>query len=271
LWNRERQLNLRVGRLYIPFGEEYLVRNAINNPLISHSLSDLWGWDQGVELYGSAGHFNYVLAVLNGGVQDLTDSTSDKTVSARLGYEPVKYLHLSLNAMRTGALDTKGDQLSAIWFANGFFRSLGTNTTRFETELVEGDVRLRWPQGHVTGAGGYIHYHDNNQPSAIQRDVYYYYVEALQNVTRQFYGAVRWSQIIAHKGFPVAGNGNFADYFFNNGNLTTDAWRLSLGLGYRWSQNLLLKTEYTFDHGRTIGGDKRSHEDLFAAEVAFKF
>jgi hypothetical protein len=50
LWGQDRMLNLRVGRFYIPFGEEYLDRFAIDNPLISHSVSDLWGEDNGVEL-----------------------------------------------------------------------------------------------------------------------------------------------------------------------------------------------------------------------------
>src|SRR5262245_27313369 len=32
LWQQDRQLNLRVGRFDIPFGEEYLTRDAIDNP-----------------------------------------------------------------------------------------------------------------------------------------------------------------------------------------------------------------------------------------------
>jgi hypothetical protein len=53
-WNHDRQLNLRVGRFDIPFGEEYLTRDAIDNPLISHSLSDMCGIDDGLEIYGSS-------------------------------------------------------------------------------------------------------------------------------------------------------------------------------------------------------------------------
>src|SRR5258708_260009 len=67
LWGQERLLNLRIGRMDIPFGEEYLMRDAVDNPLISHSLSDIWGVDEGVELYGSAKKLSYVLAVQNGG------------------------------------------------------------------------------------------------------------------------------------------------------------------------------------------------------------
>jgi hypothetical protein len=65
------------------------------------------------------------------------------------------------------------------------------------------------------------------------------------------------------------GNGDFGDYFF--GSLTTDLWRLSLDVGYRWNQNLLLKMEYTFERGTTVDGTSRNCEDLFAVEAAFKF
>ena len=67
------------------------------------------------------------------------------------------------------------------------------------------------------------------------------------------------------------GNGDFSEYLFENDSLTTKLWRLSLGLGYRWSENLLFKAEYTLEQGDTVGGGRRNHENLFAAEVAFKF
>jgi hypothetical protein len=59
LWHNDHLLNARVGRLYTPYGEEYLTRYAIDNPFISHSLSDLWGVDEGIELYGRAGKMSY--------------------------------------------------------------------------------------------------------------------------------------------------------------------------------------------------------------------
>lgn len=66
LWNKERWMSLRAGRLDIPFGEEYLARDAIDNPLISHSIMDFWGVDEGIEIYGALAKFQYALAVLNG-------------------------------------------------------------------------------------------------------------------------------------------------------------------------------------------------------------
>ncbi len=270
LWNCDRQVNLRIGRLDIPFGEEYLTRDAIDNPLISHSLSDIWGVDEGIELYGTIAGVNYVFAVQNGGQPVLRDHNEDKSIAMRVAYDPAPWLHLSGSAMRTGALDVRGDRFSELWFGNDFVRSLSPgNTTRFEANLLEADVHARWLGGHLRTAGGYLKYDDDDPTVNNQREVYYYYVEALQYLTKKVYGAARWSQVLAPEGFPIVGDGDSAVYSIDN--LTENLWRLSLGMGYRWSDNLLLKAEYTFNQGETLAGEDRRHENIAAAEVAFKF
>ena len=55
LWGKPGWLSFRAGRINTPFGEEYQMRGPISNPLISHSLSDIWGTDEGAEIYGSLG------------------------------------------------------------------------------------------------------------------------------------------------------------------------------------------------------------------------
>ena len=270
LWHQDRMLNARIGRLDIPFGEEYLYRDAIDNPLISRSLSDIWGVDAGVEAYGAFGRVNYVVAVQNGG-DNYRDFTRDKSVAGRLSYDPARWLHLSVSGMRTGDLNNPQDIWSALYFGgNGWIRAIGsTNTTRFHANLVEGDVELRLPRGHVKAFGGYIHYNDNDPSNNNQRDIYYYSVETLFDATKKMYGVARFSQILAHNGFPIIGYGNMGEYYF--GPLTSQIWRLSLGLGYRFSPNLVFKGEYSFERGREVSGEVRDHEDLFAVEAAFKF
>lgn len=273
VWKQERVLGLRIGRMDIPFGEEYLTRDAIDNPLISHSLVDLWGVDEGLELYGWLGKVSYVAAVQNGGLSDVNDFDADKSVTARVGFDPTRWLHASLSGMRTGQLDSNGDPWSALWFGNGFIRPLGA-ATKFHAELVEGDLSFRLPRGHVSLSGGYVHYDDNEPGVDNQRDVYHYSVEAVHELTHKLYAAVRFSQVFAHDGFPILGNGQFGEYFFGYptpAKLTEEIWRLSLGLGYRWGENLLTKAEYTFERGKVLGGERREHEDLFALEAAFKF
>jgi hypothetical protein len=268
LWDNENMLNVRLGRMFIPFGEEYLERFAMDNPLISHSLSDLWGVDQGIELYGAIGPVRYAAAVQNGG-EALRDFSEDKSVSGRLSYDPARWLHLSVSGMRTGDL-LLADGVSAMWFGGGWFIPFGsTNVTRFHADLLEGDIKVTLPHGQLKAFGGYVRYDDNDRPQQNGRDIYYYSVEAQHDLIAKLYGAARFSQIFARNGFPIGGNASMAPYAFIPN--TEEIWRLSLGLGYRLNHNLILKAEYSFEQAKEIGGEKRDHEDLFGVEAAFKF
>jgi FtsZ-binding cell division protein ZapB len=267
LWNQDQMLNLRVGQFYTPFGEEYQYRFAIDNPLISHSLSDLWGLNPGLELYGGWKTLSYVVAVQNGGVSTLNDGTADKSVVARIGYDPASWAHVSVSGMRTGQLSVANDSISSEWFGGGFFTPLGTPaTTIFQANMAEVDAQGKWPSGYVRLAGGYAGYDDNHPAGGDHRDIYYYYAEALQHLMPKFYGAVRWSQIRVPEGYPIVGDTSAFPGFS-----TSDLWRLSLGLGYKFNEHLVLKVEYAFEQGRLTTGGLRDHEDLFAAELAFKF
>lgn len=270
LWGRDGQLNLRVGALDIPFGEEYLTRDAIDNPLIAHSIFDLWGVDEGVELFGSLGRFRYVVAVQNGGIPSLRDFDADKSVAGRVSFDPNNAWHFSVSAMRTGNIHATDDFFTAMWLGPGFISSLGgLATTTFRSDLYEVDATWRGRRGHVALTGGYIGYDDDDPTADNSRDVYYYAAEGVYNVTEKFYGAARYSHIEAEDGFPVVGNGDFGEYQFAE--LTTRMDRLSLGVGYRWSPDLVLKVDYTHDWGHTEDGEERAHEDMFAAELAFRF
>jgi hypothetical protein len=271
LWGQDNQFNIRAGRIYFPFGEEYLTRNVIDDPLISHSLSDIWGVSPGAEAYGSFGQFSYFLAVQNGsGANGVQDFDGDKSVTAKIGYDPLPWLHLSVSGMRTGELNMQQDGISALWFGNGFFRSLGSPaTTRFQAYLAEGDLSAHWRSGHVSAFGGYGRYSDNDPASDNNRNVFYYSVEGVQNLPKRFYAAARFSEIFAGQGFPIVGYGNFNDYFFQD--LSTQLWRLSLGLGYRFSDDLIIKTEYSLEQGLETDGEERNHENFLGTEAAFQF
>ena len=245
-------------------------RDAIDNPLISHSLTDFWGVDEGVEIYGALGKVQYVLAVQNGGHPSLNDFNSDKSVTTRLSYDPTSWLHLGVSGMRTGDLAVKGDQLSELWIGNGFVRPIGsTNTTSFSANLLQGDAQLRWRDGHLGLSGGYLRYNDNDPSANNGREVYFYSAEAVHHLTKKFYTAARFSEMLAERGFPIPGDGDPAKY--SSKTLTKELWRLSMGLGYQFSPNFLLKTEYSFNEGKELGGAKRTEENLFAVEAAFKF
>ena len=150
------KFNLRIGRMYEPFGEEYQVRGVMENPLISHSVSDIWGMDEGLEVYGQLGKWSYAAAVQDGGVNTLHNFHADKSVTARVGFEPAGWLRLSASAMRTGQLNSANDTVSAVWFAGGFFRALGpaATTKTFWANLGEFDAVGHWRNGYVKAAAG---------------------------------------------------------------------------------------------------------------------
>ena len=271
LFGKHGWVNVRAGRLNTPFGEEYLERYAMENPLISHSLSDIWGIDPGVELYGRLGKFSYVLAVQNGsGANGVQDFEGDKSVMGRLSFDPNENWHFSLSGMRTGDLDANRDFISAVWFANGWFRSIGSPaTTKFHADAVEADITGRWKTGHVSTFGGYVRYDDNDPAADNARNIFYYSIEAVQNLPHKFYLATRFSQIFAPDGYPLVGFGNFNEYFM--GTQSTQLWRFSFGGGYRFSDRLAIKAEYSLERGSEVGSGHRNHEDFFGTEAVFKF
>jgi hypothetical protein len=241
----------------------------MENPLITHSLTDFWGIDPGVELYGALGKFSYAVAVQNGGASGVQDFDGDKSVAARIGFSPNKHWHFSVSGMRTGDLDAAKDYFSQLWIANSWFTSIGSaSTTKFHADLVQGDISYRWNSGHVGAFGGLAHYGDNDKTADNSRDLYYFSVEAQQNLTRRFYAAARFSQIFCDQGYPLVGLGNYNSFAF--GPPTTELWRASLGVGWRLSEHLELKAEYAIERGKGPAGS-RQDEDFFGTEAAFKF
>ncbi len=133
---------------------------------------------------------------------------------------------------------------------------------------VELDTTARWASGYVKAFGGYAQYGDNDPTAENSRDIFYYSAEVVQNLPKKFYAAARFSEVIADDGYPIVGNGN-PNYYFSE--LTSDLWRLSLGIGYRFSDRLIIKTEYSFEDGQQVNGESRNNENFFGSEVAFKF
>lgn len=271
-WGHDRLLNVRAGRFNIPFGEEYQVRGPVDNPLVSHSVADPWGYDEGVEIYGELDRFNYVLAVQNGGNPALHDYNADKSIALRIGYDATRWLQMSASAMRTGDLNVKNDVFSALWFGNGFFRALGApaTTTTFSADLAELDAAARWKGGTLKADAGWLKFDDNDSTGSNARRGRYYSLEGTQEVANGVFAAARLSEVRVARGYPLVGWGNFGTYLFSS-LPTTYLRRLSLGLGYRLSRPVVLKFEYAFERGRLTNGVERNHENLLSTELALRF
>lgn len=265
-------LGLRVGRIDVPFGEEYLSRDAIDNPLISHSLADFWGVDEGLELYGKLGAVQYVFAVQNGSTAFHQDFNADKALTLRLGGEPAPWLHLGASAMRTGRLNSAKDFASELWVGNGVFVSLGNpaTTTHFGADLLQVEARAKWRGGHLHAALGRAWYDDNDTSRDNSRTVDFHSLELVQQLGDGWFGAGRYSRMSADLGFPLVGQGPVGKYLLG-GIATKYLNRLSLGFGYQFGEPLVWKTEYSWERGRTTAGWKRDRSDTLSSEIAVKF
>lgn len=266
----DRLINLRFGRIDIPFGEEYQHRGPLNNPLITHSLSDVWGIDEGIELYGEWARATYVFAVQNGSSKMMRDFNADKTLTARLGYKVTSRLQVSASAMRTGELDSAREPLSEVWLGNNTFRNIGSAvSTTHQAELAQVDAAYRWSNGHVTAAAGRARYRDNDRLNDNTRRFTYYQAEFMQSLTRELYGAARVSTLEVDDGYPLTGIGNLNKYFL--GNLRTkELRRVTVGGGYRFNRSLVLKLDYTLENAELISGLERDTR-MFSFESAVGF
>lgn len=267
-------LSLRVGRFNIPFGEEYQRRNVMDNPLITHSVADIWGIDEGVQAYGKLGPLTYNIAVQNGGHKTLRDFNKDKAVTVRLGFAPTPALHVSASGYRSGKLDAVNDPLSEIWFSGQFFRPLGpaATTRTYQASLFELDAAWQWKEGHFKATGGTAWFDDDSTTADYSRRLHFYSFELQQQMTAKLYGAARYSEVRAPRGYPLAGLGDGGRFFFNPfATPTTDLHRLSLGLSWRFAEPVIWKLEYSWENGRLTNGVPRDQEDLLATELALKF
>lgn len=263
--------NLRLGRFDIPFGHEYLNRYVMENPLISHSVSDLWGIDQGLGLYGDFDRFSYALAVQNGNGSLLRDFDPDKSITARFGYQATDDLSLSVSWMRTGDLNAERNQKSEIWIGDVVFRSIGSpQTTRFHAELAQVDFSYSWRGGQLLGSYGQADYGDNDPLGDNRRDFEFFHLEARQNLTDRLYAAARYSEMTIDGGYPITGNGARSIYL-SGGLLTEQLERLSLGFGYWVKDDVVMKMEYSFEDGEMVDGTSREDTDQLAAELGVRF
>jgi hypothetical protein len=264
----DRLVNLRFGRVNIPFGEEYQVRNSLEDPLVTHSLSDIWGTDEGVELYGEYGHASYAAAVQNGSSKISHDYNADKSLTLRIGYDITPRVHVSASAMRTGKLSS-ANEFSEVWLGNNVFRNIDGSTVH-QADLGELDASYHWSGGHLLGAIGRARYEDNSNLPDSTIHFRYYQIEAVQSITHDFYAALRFSSLSADgAGYPIVGLGNFTKYYL--GALRTkDLQRISVGAGYRFNPSLLLKAEYSYEDGElTTGAPRDNHLLSFESALGF--
>jgi hypothetical protein len=249
-------LGMKIGRIDIPFGEEYLWQDAIDNPLITNSAAYPYGWDEGILLYGDAGILNWteqlkwILSVTDGTDKRSHEDHSNKAINIKLYGDVSPDLYLSMSMMHNGKAAK-----SAIEFGGSHFEPVGngskdsvqvSDATFVDSWLFEANAKYLF---NVIGQPGYLSLtygnasqdDDNNQ---YDRDLSWFSVEPYIQLSPYWYGLLRYSEIGTYDrnmGF------HFDGKTFAGGNSDYD-WDVKrfrrLGIGLGWTPNPRLKTKF---------------------------
>ncbi len=122
VWRSDRgdRLGFKVGRIDIPFGEEYLWDDTQDNPLISHSVGFPWLTDEGVAAFGRLRGVGWVAAITDGTMERSVDENVSKALNLKLFGRPWRPLYLSASAMKND--ETSG---SALYLGETCFQPVG--------------------------------------------------------------------------------------------------------------------------------------------------
>ncbi len=275
----------KLGRMDIPFGEDYLTQDVIDNPLITLSAAYPYGLDEGLVLYGHLKGLNWVAALMDGDEARASEDTGDKFVSLKLYGNVSERLYLSASVFDTGdtatsAFEYGGTHLSPVGSDN-FPSIVGVSgSSTVDSRSVELDLRYTLgPDRYVKLQWGSV-WIDDKDPF-FDRKLYYAQVEPKWNLGSRFankvYVVARASAIGTFdddEGYGFDGK-PFADGKAAFGFDTKALYRWAIGLGYWANPRLLMKLEYSRDDFQTIDGSPTSNtsedRDLIGAVMAVRF
>lgn len=274
------ELGAKLGRIDLPFGEEYLAQDAIDNPLITQSASYVYGWDEGVALYGRVGPLNFIGSLTDGTDDRSKEDHHSKAVSLKISQSPAPRLYWSVSAMHNGKSAESGLEFGGSHFepvGASHVSTLGISPSAVvESALVQLDLRF-----DVFGDRGYVAAHygaaqQNDAVSRFDRDFQWFGIEALLKFTPSWYAAARYSEIGTYdrdEGY------HFDGKIFAGGNAafgydTRRFRRLGVGIGYVPNPHLRIKAEAGRDWFDLIDASTRSgtdNRDFLGFEVAVGF
>jgi hypothetical protein len=213
----------------------------------------LWGpsYATGIAVSGACGRFDYATEMKNAALASRPESWNitqvgldHPTFSGRAGFRPNEMWNLGLSASAGPYLVSDA--------ADGLPPGRGIGDYR-ELVLAQ-DLSFAW---HHLQLWAEFYEARFEVPRIGNADTFSYYFEAKYKITPQLFGALRWNQ-------QLFGNVRDEDHRAKWGN---DIWRIDAALGYRFTDYLQAKLQYSFSRQETL----RNGENLLATQVTLKF
>lgn len=282
LKNTPYSLSGRLGRFKLPFGEETQSDNPVEGMLPSNSAGKVGVTDEGIELSGKVKldklkianytftPLGWAVSISNGNSGTGTDTASGKAFMGKLYYSPINPLYLSANYYNSGDL-----KLSDSEFSIAGLVSRPTNATNWRRDVWEVDGRYDFGKGKkpldppafsdskAIVRLSYGGFHDTTSTAtARERSGSFGFVDGLYNLNKKIYLAGRYSFVDLDSDITATLN-SIANLNRYN--------RYSLGMGYRWSENTIVKLSYDWNQGTgpNVIGD--ANDNLLSALVTAQF
>lgn len=270
-------LSGRLGRFKLGFGEETLSNNLVESVVPSNSAANVGASDEGLELAGKidlaklglkqAKPLGWVLSISNGNSGVGSDTTFAKAFMGKLYYTPIEPLYLSASYYNSGNLKASNAEMSIAGIV-----APPTGTTKWSRSVWEVDARYDIGKGKKPLEP--ISYSDskailrlsygqfNDDVTGIAgRNGQFGFVEGTYNLNKKFFTAARYSIVDLNDGQTASLNG-----------ITSNAYqRYSLGLGYRWSENTIVRAGYDWNAESKVSSASGIHSNLLSLYVSSQF
>ncbi len=268
----ESPIGMKLGRIDVPFGEEYLFQDAIDNPLITHSAPWPYGFDEGVLLYSKFKGIDWIASITDGTDERSFDDDSSKAVNLKFSGNPTPSLYLSASFMDNGDAGK-----SAVEFAGSHFEPvMGSDASLVGARLAQVDATYAFGHGNFSGKLwlSYGAAEQNDAGDLFDRDFRWWVVQPYLQLNEHWYTVLRFSEIGTYdrtEGYHFDGK-TFAGGNSSFGYDVERFRRFAVGLGWTPNPNLRTKLEIGRDwfdlidaSARTPDNDDRSFIGIEAA------
>ena len=216
-------------------------------------LPIVWGPDygSGIAVTGSLGRFDYAAEMKNTALGSRPESWSitqngldHPTFNTRLGFRPNEMWNVGMSA-------SAGPYFQPI---AGPSLPPGRGLSDYRELVLAQDISFAW---HHFQLWAEFYEARFEVPRIGNADTFAYYFEAKYKITPQLFGALRWNQQL----FGTIRNESERATWGN------DIWRIDAAIGYRFTDHLQGKLQYSFSHQDS----PQEGENLAAAQLTLKF
>ena len=264
-------LSTRLGRFKLGFGEETWTDNLVEGIVPSNSAARATVVDEGLEFAGKVKldkiglkPLGWSVSVSDGNTGVGSDSTASKAFMGKLYHNPIEPLYVSGSYYNSGELDSSSSEMSLAGVTSAIQSGMAWRRSVWELDARYDFGKGKKPLEPIVFSDSKaivrLSYGEFKDDGNRTRSGNFGFVDGIYNLTKKFYAAGRYSFIDMNGDVTATLNSVTANRYD----------RFSLGGGYHWSDNVILKLGY--DWNKNSGpGVNDADDNLLSALVATQF